>query len=71
MLPLDVGNTRENSNVNMKIFWYIIYMIALALVVVVLPFALFFYETDEDDKFVSASLFLLIFSLRNYPKILF
>ena len=60
LLPLDVGNYREGSNVNMKIFWYIIYMAALVFVVLILPLALFYYETDEDSKFVSASMFLKI-----------
>jgi hypothetical protein len=59
MLPLDVGNYREGSNVNMKIFWYIIYMTALVFVVLLLPLALFYYETDEDSKFVSASMILV------------
>lgn len=35
----------------MKIFWYIIYMTSAFFVIVVLPFALFYYESDEDLTF--------------------
>ena len=51
LLPLDVGNARDNSNVDMKIFWYIIYMAACILITIILPFGLFFYETDEENTF--------------------
>lgn len=53
ILPLDVGNYRADSNVDMKIFWYIIYMTAAFFVCIILPFALFYYESDEDNTFVS------------------
>jgi LMBR1 domain-containing protein 1 len=52
LLPLDVGNFRAGSNVDMKIFWYIIYMTSAFFVIVILPFALFYYESDEDQSFV-------------------
>jgi len=53
VLPLDVGNSRADTNVNMKIFWYIIYMASAILITIILPLALFYYETDEDKSFVS------------------
>jgi hypothetical protein len=48
LLPLDVGNFRAGSNVDMKMFWYIIYMTSAFFVTIVLPFGLFYYESDED-----------------------
>jgi anti-sigma-K factor RskA len=56
VLPLDVGNYRAGSNVNMKIFWYIIYMTSAIFVTIILPLALFYYESDEDKPFVSTYL---------------
>lgn len=50
-LPLDVANTRTNSNVDVKILWYIIFCTSLAFIVLVLPFGIFFYETDETREF--------------------
>ncbi len=35
----------------MKSFWYFIYLIVLIFICFLLPFALFFYETDEEDGF--------------------
>jgi hypothetical protein len=48
LLPMDVANYRSGSNVDMKIFWYIIYMTSAFFICVILPFALFYYESDED-----------------------
>jgi len=53
LLPLDVGNFRAGSNVDMKMFWYIIYMTSAFLIIVILPFALFYYESDDSDSWVS------------------
>ena len=36
----------------MKIFWYIIYIASLILITIILPLALFYYESDEDKEFV-------------------
>jgi hypothetical protein len=59
VLPLDVGNFREGTNVDMKIFWYIIYMTSAIFVVIILPLALFYYESDEDKSFVSLLFYFL------------
>jgi LMBR1 domain-containing protein 1 len=59
LLPLDVGNFRAGSNVDMKIFWYIIYMTSAFFIVVILPFALFYYESDEDQTFVRRTLSII------------
>ena len=55
LLPLDVGNFRAGSNVDMKMFWYIIYMTSAFLIIVILPFALFYYESDDSDPWVSTT----------------
>lgn len=54
LLPLDVANYRNDSNIQMRTFWYIIYLTSAAFICIVLPFALFYYETDEEKEFVSA-----------------
>lgn len=36
----------------MKTFWYIIYMTSAFFIIIILPFALFYYESDEDQTFV-------------------
>ena len=35
----------------MKSFWYFVYIIVLFFICILLPFALFFYETDEDNGY--------------------
>ena len=53
MLPLDVIDARENTNVDMLVFWQIIYMSSLFMNTLVIPFAYFFFNTDEDVDHVS------------------
>ena len=53
MLPLDVVNSRENTNIDMFIFWQVIYMSSLFMTTIIIPFAFFFYDTDEDVDHVS------------------
>jgi hypothetical protein len=48
ILPLDLINSREDTNVDLFVFWQVIYMSALFMCVIILPFAYFFYETEED-----------------------
>ena len=35
----------------MKGLWYTVYLVTLLFVCFLIPFAMFFYETDEDDGF--------------------
>jgi len=51
MVPLDVANYSaiDKDGIDMKGFWYFIYSIILIFVCLLLPFSLFFYETDEDE----------------------
>ena len=53
LLPLDVNNVRDGTNVNMKIFWYIMFVTSFIMVTIVLPLALLYYESDEDQSFVN------------------
>jgi len=48
MVPLDVANfsALDTNGINMKGFWYFLYIIIIVFVCLLLPFALFFYETD-------------------------
>jgi len=51
LLPLDVANTREDTNIDMRIFWYIVQMSSLFYVCVILPFGLYYAESDEEKEF--------------------
>lgn len=48
LLPLDVGNTRANGGLDMITFWYAIYGAAALCITILLPFAIFYYESDEE-----------------------
>jgi hypothetical protein len=52
MLPLDVTNVTTDGGLDMKTFWYIVYMTLAIMVFFVYPFSLFFYEQDEEDPLV-------------------
>lgn len=53
MVPLDVANNsaQDSSGIDMKGFWLFIYGTVIVFICLLLPFALFFYETDEDDGY--------------------
>ena len=51
ILPLDLINLRENTNVDMFVFWQVIYMSSLFMCTTFLPFAYFFYDTEEDKDY--------------------
>ena len=48
MIPLDVANRSAilPDQINMTAFWFFLYIIVLAFVCVLIPYAIFFYETD-------------------------
>ena len=74
MLPLDVVNTREDTNVDMRMFWYIIQMTSLFYMTVILPFCLFYAETDEEKDFkwrLSSAFKNLVLTLGTVSVILF
>jgi hypothetical protein len=46
MVPLDVANTAgylTQGGINMRAFWFAIYIISLVLITCLLPYAIFFY----------------------------
>ena len=55
LLPLDVSNARTNGGLDITTFWLTLYVIVFVLVVFLLPFSIFLYESDPDRS-VSARL---------------
>jgi LMBR1 domain-containing protein 1 len=51
LVPLDVANQSAliPGGLNMQGFWYAIYIIVLIFVTILLPYAIFLYETDEEE----------------------
>jgi LMBR1 domain-containing protein 1 len=53
VLPLDVANSRGlGAGLNMQTFWWIIYIAILVMVTILIPFAIFMYESDEEKTTV-------------------
>ena len=52
MIPLDVENIRSDYGLSMYSAWTIILLINVILMVLIVPFLLFFYETDTDANVV-------------------
>eukprot|EP00357_Protocruzia_adherens_P006001 CAMPEP_0115005264 /NCGR_PEP_ID=MMETSP0216-20121206/19751_1 /TAXON_ID=223996 /ORGANISM="Protocruzia adherens, Strain Boccale" /LENGTH=499 /DNA_ID=CAMNT_0002371523 /DNA_START=100 /DNA_END=1599 /DNA_ORIENTATION=+ len=48
LLPLDVSNTRHNGGLDMTFFWILIYIIIAIFVFFLIPFTMFYYETDDE-----------------------
>lgn len=48
LVPLDVANASaiDQNGIDMKGFWYFIYATVIIFICFLMPFALFFYETD-------------------------
>lgn len=49
MLPLDVANSKTGG-FPMTVLWLVVYITMAALLIVVIPFAAFYYEGDEYDE---------------------
>ena len=60
LLPVDVANIRYNSGMDMLIAWQIIYVSILVTSVLIIPFSIFFYESDEDKAFVIKQYYSII-----------
>ncbi|EFA76425.1 LMBR1-like conserved region-containing protein [Heterostelium album PN500] len=57
MLPLDVANKGGEGGFPMETLWIVVYIAIAVFAIVIVPFAMFFYESDEADggnQFVSA-----------------
>lgn len=50
MLPLDVGNSDTNGGFPMHTLWQVVYIMMAAMAVVIVPFAMFYYEGEEYDE---------------------
>jgi len=50
MLPLDVGNSQGNGDLDMMNFWIAVFMIIAFVIAILIPCAIYFYESDEDDS---------------------
>lgn len=48
LLPLDVANARTNGGLDMKSFWYTLLMTTCIWIFLILPTAMFFYESEGD-----------------------
>jgi len=48
LLPLDVSNARSNGGLDITTFWLTLYVLVFILVVFLLPFSIFLYESDPD-----------------------
>ena len=49
LLPLDVSNNRTfGGGLNMRIFWYIIYIITIVYILIVSPISSSYYEADDS-----------------------
>jgi LMBR1 domain-containing protein 1 len=52
-LPLDVSNSKGlGGGLRMDILWQLIYIVVYAFVFVLIPYALFYYEADDEIKSV-------------------
>lgn len=50
IVPLDVANQSAiiPSGLNMSVFWYVLYITVLVFITILIPYAIFLYETDEE-----------------------
>ena len=52
LLPLDVSNNRTfGGGLNMKVFWFIIYISTALYILIIFPIVSGFYESDDDWTF--------------------
>jgi len=49
MLPLDVANNGGEGGFPMDMMWIVVYIIVGVFAIVICPFAMFFYESEEGD----------------------
>eukprot|EP00003_Mantamonas_plastica_P023177 TRINITY_DN410_c0_g1_i2.p1 TRINITY_DN410_c0_g1~~TRINITY_DN410_c0_g1_i2.p1 ORF type:complete len:484 (-),score=140.39 TRINITY_DN410_c0_g1_i2:44-1495(-) len=50
LLPLDIANTAEQVGMSMGTLWQVVYMFIAFWVIVLIPFAIFFYESEEEES---------------------
>lgn len=49
ILPLDVSNVQNDAGLDMKGFWYTLTMTSAIFIFLILPIAMFYYETEGDE----------------------
>jgi len=50
LLPMDVGNARTNGGLAMGPLWVAAFISAVVLIVIVLPFTIFYYEAEDPTE---------------------
>eukprot|EP01017_Pseudomicrothorax_dubius_P025556 TRINITY_DN2772_c0_g2_i5.p1 TRINITY_DN2772_c0_g2~~TRINITY_DN2772_c0_g2_i5.p1 ORF type:complete len:399 (-),score=102.13 TRINITY_DN2772_c0_g2_i5:421-1617(-) len=52
LLPLDVAASRGQTQAieDMQVFWYVVYGAVAVMITVLLPFAIFYYESDDEKS---------------------
>ena len=64
MVPLDVSNNRTfGGGINMKVFWYIIYILTLIYILVIFPICSSLYDAQEEWTFCEKMRHCLCFFL--------
>ena len=49
LLPLDVSNVATSGGLKMDFLWMLVYMVMAGFCVVLVPFAVFYYEADDQE----------------------
>lgn len=70
LLPLDVASSSiegfdslfVEAGINMKVFWMIVLFISLGLSIILLPYAIFLYETDSEESLVKRMMRAFLYS---------
>lgn len=59
LLPIDVANVQLHGGLEhgLSIFWQVLYGILAIFVVLVIPFAIFYYESEDPDKGITHQIF--------------
>eukprot|EP01118_Nematostelium_gracile_P010170 TRINITY_DN3485_c0_g1_i1.p1 TRINITY_DN3485_c0_g1~~TRINITY_DN3485_c0_g1_i1.p1 ORF type:complete len:488 (-),score=119.73 TRINITY_DN3485_c0_g1_i1:108-1571(-) len=50
LLPFDVANARSDGGFPMQTIWLVFYVIVAVMIVVILPFSIFYYEAEDPDS---------------------
>jgi hypothetical protein len=59
MLPLDVSNmTGFGGGIDMKLFWFIVYISTAIMCLIIVPSLIYYYECDENWSFVIVYFYL-------------
>lgn len=50
MLPLDVANRASDGGLSMGLLWQIVYMLVAVMCIGVIPFMMFYYESEDPES---------------------